>query len=87
MKPYLDFGPVFKALKDPRLFNTARVCFKTVAWANQADINPEILYPDSVILRAMIHSPEIIAETKDRNVFFGAKDLFQTPENKELCLQ
>jgi hypothetical protein len=35
----------------------------------------------------MIHSPEIIAETKDRNVFFGAKDLFQTPENKELCLQ
>ncbi|MDR0613166.1 MAG: DUF2442 domain-containing protein [Dysgonamonadaceae bacterium] len=50
MKPYLDFGPVFKVLKDPRLFNTARVCFKTVTWANQADIDPEILYPDSVIL-------------------------------------
>lgn len=50
MKPYLDFGPVFKALKDPRLFNTSRVCFKTVTWANQADIDPEILYPDSVIL-------------------------------------
>jgi hypothetical protein len=50
MKPYLDFGPVFKALKDPVLFNTARVSFKTVAWANQADIDPEILYPDSVIV-------------------------------------
>jgi hypothetical protein len=50
MKPYLDFGPVFTALKDPALFNTARVCFKTVAWANQADIDPEILYPDSVLL-------------------------------------
>lgn len=29
----------------------------------------------------------IAAETKDRNVFFGTKDLFQTPENKGLCLQ
>jgi hypothetical protein len=51
MKPYLDFGPVFKALKNPDMFNTARVCFKTVAWANQADIDPEILYPDSLLLQ------------------------------------
>ena len=49
MKPYLDFGPVFRALKDPSLFNTARVCFKTVAWANDADIDPEILYPNSFV--------------------------------------
>ena len=27
----------------------------------------------------------IAAETKDRNVFFGQKDLFQTTKNKELC--
>ena len=47
MKPYLDFGTVFKALKDPALFNTVRVYFKTVAWANNADIDPEILYPNS----------------------------------------
>ena len=47
MKPYLDFGTVFRALKDPVLFNTVRVCFKTVAWANDADIDPEILYPNS----------------------------------------
>jgi hypothetical protein len=29
----------------------------------------------------------IAAETKDRNVFFGTKNLFQIPENAELCLQ
>jgi hypothetical protein len=48
MKPYLDFGPVFRGLKDPAMFNTAKVSFKTVAWKNNADIDPEILYPDSV---------------------------------------
>ena len=47
MKPYLDYGTVFKALRDPNMFNTVRVCFKTVAWANNADIDPEILYPYS----------------------------------------
>ena len=51
MKPYLDFGPVFRALRDPGMFNTARVCFNTVAWANDADIDPEILYPDSQIIK------------------------------------
>ena len=29
----------------------------------------------------------IAAETKDRNVFFGRKDLFKITNNKELCLQ
>ena len=29
----------------------------------------------------------IAAETKDRNVFFGRIDLFQTIKNKEKCLQ
>jgi hypothetical protein len=29
----------------------------------------------------------IAAETKDRNIFFGTKDLFQIPQNAELCLQ
>jgi len=29
----------------------------------------------------------IAAETKDRNVFFGQKDLFKTINNKEICLQ
>jgi len=29
----------------------------------------------------------IAAETKDKNVFFGQKDLFKTINNKEICLQ
>ena len=29
----------------------------------------------------------IAAETKDRNVFFGRKDLFKSLNNKEICLQ
>jgi hypothetical protein len=50
MKPYLDFGPVFYALKDPEMFNTVRVHFDTVAWANDADLDPEMLYPNSYTL-------------------------------------
>ena len=29
----------------------------------------------------------IAAETKDKNVFFGQKNLFKTTKSKELCLQ
>ena len=29
----------------------------------------------------------IAAETQDRNVFFGQKDLFKTSNKKEVCLQ
>jgi hypothetical protein len=47
MKPYLDFGPVFNALKDPEMFNSVRVYFDTVSWANDADLDPEMLYPNS----------------------------------------
>jgi len=47
MKPFLNFGPVFRALKDPDMFKTVRIDFKTIAWANNADIDPEILYPNS----------------------------------------
>ncbi|GHT02123.1 hypothetical protein AGMMS49525_05080 [Bacteroidia bacterium] len=47
MKPYLDFG-VFRALKDPSMFNSVRVCFSSVAWDNNVDIDPETLYEDSV---------------------------------------
>jgi len=50
MKPYLDFGPVFRELKEPSMFNSVRVYFDTVSWANEADLDPEILYPNSVLL-------------------------------------
>ena len=50
MKPYLDFGPVFNELKEPSMFNSVRVYFDTVSWANDADLDPEILYPNSVLV-------------------------------------
>jgi len=43
MKLYLDRG-VFRELKDIEMFKTARVCFSSVAWANDADFDPEALY-------------------------------------------
>ena len=49
MKPYLDFGPVFSALKEPSMFNSVRVYFDTVAWANEADLDPEMLYSNCVL--------------------------------------
>jgi hypothetical protein len=47
MKPYLDFGPVFKALKNDSLFRSVHVAFRSVEWANDADLDPEMLYPNS----------------------------------------
>ena len=47
MKPYLDKG-IFRELKDISLFKSARVKFDTVEWENEADIDPETLYEDSI---------------------------------------
>lgn len=43
MNPYLDKG-IFNELRDISLFNTVRVCFDTIEWANEADLDPEFLY-------------------------------------------
>lgn len=43
MKPYLDIG-IFKELKELSVFNTVRVNFDSIEWANEADLDPEILY-------------------------------------------
>lgn len=43
VNPYLD-RDVFRELKHFEMFKTARVCFSSVAWANDADFDPEALY-------------------------------------------
>ena len=48
MKPYLHRG-VFKELANKDLFNTAHLSFDTVAWKNEVDLAPEILYEKSVL--------------------------------------
>jgi hypothetical protein len=47
MNPYLDKG-IFKELKDSSLFYTVKVNFDSVEWANEADLDPEFLYEESV---------------------------------------
>lgn len=47
--PYLEKG-IFAQLRDLKTFKTVRVEFDSVAWANGADIDPEVLYEDSIPL-------------------------------------
>lgn len=43
MNPYLGIG-LFRELTEKAMFETLAVSFDTVAWANEADIDPETLY-------------------------------------------
>ena len=49
MKPLLDHG-IFKELKKRTLFNSVRVSFDTTEWDNEADLDPEFLYSNSILL-------------------------------------
>ena len=49
MNPLLDTG-IFRELKDVAKFNTVRICFDTIEWENEADLDPEILYKNSVAM-------------------------------------
>ena len=50
MKPYLDLG-IFQELKDVAMFNTVRTSFDSIEWENEADLDPEILYQDSIEIK------------------------------------
>nr|VFJ96968.1 MAG: Protein of unknown function (DUF2442) [Candidatus Kentron sp. H]VFJ97548.1 MAG: Protein of unknown function (DUF2442) [Candidatus Kentron sp. H] len=43
MAPILSFG-VFRKLKEPAVFNAARVAFDTVEWPDGVDPDPEFVY-------------------------------------------
>lgn len=47
MNPYLEKG-IFKELKDKTKFNSVKVSFDTIEWENEADMDPEMLYEDSI---------------------------------------
>lgn len=47
MRPFLEKG-IFKELQDKNMFNTVRISFDTVEWANEVDMDPEMLYEDSI---------------------------------------
>jgi hypothetical protein len=44
---YLEIGK-FKELKDKSLFQSVRVHFDSIEWANKLDLDPELLYKNSV---------------------------------------
>ena len=46
VKPYLNIGK-FQELKDENLFKSVRVSFDSIEWANQLDLDPELLYEKS----------------------------------------
>ena len=51
VKPILDRGGVFRPLRDPDLFRTVRVgASGTVEWENGVDLDPDVLYAQSVPL-------------------------------------
>lgn len=47
MKPYLSVG-VFRKLKEPTAFQTAKVAFGSVQWKGGQDLCPDTLYEESV---------------------------------------
>ena len=49
MNEYLDHG-LFKQLKSKELFDTVRISFDTIQWANGLDLCPEVLYEKSEII-------------------------------------
>jgi hypothetical protein len=45
---FLDEGK-FKELRDISLFNSVRICFDSIQWANELDFDPEFLYKESTL--------------------------------------
>jgi hypothetical protein len=48
MKPYIEKGGIFEALKDLSVFNSVRPCLGSIQWINEADLCPDTLYMCSV---------------------------------------
>lgn len=46
VKPYLETGK-FQELKDEKLFKSVKICFDSIEWDNQLDLDPELLYQKS----------------------------------------
>jgi hypothetical protein len=49
LKPYLEMG-VFKQLKNPALFKTARVVAGSVEWSGEIDLSYDTLYLESRVV-------------------------------------
>ena len=50
VKPYLDTG-LFSKLKDEKMFKMVKVSYDTIEWPNGIDLDPEVLYEKSEIIK------------------------------------
>lgn len=49
MKPFLNNG-IFRELNEVSKFNSVKVSFDTIEWENEADLDPEVLYEQSICI-------------------------------------
>jgi hypothetical protein len=49
MKPFLNKG-IFRELNEVSKFNSVKVSFDTIEWENEADLDPEVLYEQSICI-------------------------------------
>lgn len=49
---YLEIDK-FKELKDKKLFESVKVSFDSIEWANHLDLDPELLYEKSVAYKLL----------------------------------
>lgn len=49
LSPFLNTGK-FVELKEISLFNTVKVSFDSIQWANKLDLDPELLYTKSKLV-------------------------------------
>ena len=54
MSGYLHY-PVYSKLKDTAFCSTAKVFMGTVAWDDETDFDPDILYLESVPVNEQVH--------------------------------
>ena len=50
VKPYLDTG-LFSKLKDKKIFKMVKISYDTIEWPYGIDLDPEVLYEKSKIVR------------------------------------
>lgn len=50
VKPYLHIG-IFRELQEVEIFNTVEINFDTIIWKNEADIDPEVLYNQGIVIK------------------------------------
>jgi len=77
VKPLLNKG-IFKALKDPKAFNSVKVSYGTVEWKGGQDLCPDTLYEDSV----PVSGRSVVAVRESRGVYKAVSKVKKPTKDK-----